>query len=124
MQTINKRKYNSLFRKTLKDKISKLNNKNDYIYIYKIISYELDSKLSINRNGIYFNLNMLSDECIEKLILYLNDKFDSEINTEQTKIKYEIYSKDNNSNVEFIYGPKLTNQEKTILKKLHTKNNN
>ncbi len=118
---IEKRKYNSLFRKSLKDKISKLNNKNDYLHIYKLISYELDTKYSMNRNGIYFNLNILSDECIEQLISYLNNKCDTNSNLELGKIKYEIYSKDQNVNMDFVYGPKLTNQEKTILKKIYTK---
>lgn len=115
------RKYNSLFRKNLKDKISKLNSKNDYLYIYKLISQELESKFSINRNGVYFNLNLLSDECIDKLIIYINDKNDSDTITEQSKIKYEIYSKEHLINLDYSYGPKLTNQEKIILKKIQQK---
>ena len=51
----------------------------------------------------------------------LNNKCDTNSTLELGKIKYEIYSKDQNANMDFIYGPKLTNQEKTILKKIYTK---
>lgn len=115
------RKYNSIFRKNLKDKIAKLNSKNDYIYIYKIVSDELENKISINMNGVYFNINLLSDESIELINNFISDKSDSEINTEQQKIKYESYSKETTINNDFLYGTKLSNQDKTILKRLHQK---
>jgi hypothetical protein len=121
MENISTRKYNSIFRKNLKDKISKLNSKSDYMYIYRIILDELGDKMSINRNGVYFNLNILNDNTIELLNNFISDKIDSEINTEQQKIKYESYSKENNGQNEFLYGPKLSNQDKTILKRLHLK---
>lgn len=113
------RKYNSEFRKNLKTKISKLSNKTDFIQIYKIISHEIENKLSINRNGIYFNLNLLSDKCIEDIITILknNDVLnDTQSNTEQFKITYETYNKE--THIEnFINGQKLTNQEKSLIKK-------
>jgi hypothetical protein len=121
MENISSRKYNSIFRNNLKDKISKLNSKSDYMYIYRIILDELGDKISINRNGVYFNLNLLNDNTIELLHNFISDKIDSEINTEQQKIKYESYSKENTSQKEFLYGPKLSNQDKTILKRLHLK---
>ena len=122
METIiSTRKYNSIFRKNLKDKISKLNSKSDYMYIYRIILDELGDKMSINRNGIYFNLNILNDKTIELINNFISDKIDSEINTEQRKIKYESYSKETTVQNEFLYGPKLSNQDKTILKRLHLK---
>lgn len=121
MKNISTRKYNSIFRKNLKDKISKLNSKSDYMYIYRIILDELGDKMSINRNGVYFNLNLLNDKTIELINNFIIDKIDSEINTEQQKIKYESYSKENNIQTDFLYGPKLSNQDKTILKRLHLK---
>jgi hypothetical protein len=121
MENISTRKYNSIFRKNLKDKISKLNSKSDYLYIYRIILDELGDKMSINRNGVYFNLNILNDNTIELINNFISDKIDSEINTEQQKIKYESYSKETTVQNEFLYGPKLSNQDKTILKRLHMK---
>jgi hypothetical protein len=113
------RKYNSVFRKNLKTKISKVTNKHDFIQIYKIVNNELDNKLSINRNGIYFNLNLLSDECIEKIAFILHNN-DTQLNTEQLKITYEIYNKE--THIEnFINCHKLSNQEKSLIKKFrHT----
>ena len=113
------RKYNSEFRKNLKLKISKLNNKSCYLEIYKIINYELDNKFSINSNGIYFNLNALSDDSIDLIINAIN--FNSEPNTETFKIKYECYNKDN-SIENFILDQKLTNQEKSLIKKYRVNN--
>jgi hypothetical protein len=121
MENISTRKYNSIFRNNLKDKISKLNSKSDYMYIYRIISDELGDKISVNRNGVYFNLNLLNDNIIELLNNFISDKIDSEINTEQQKIKYESYSKEINVQNDFLYGSKLSNQDKTILKRLHLK---
>lgn len=110
------RKYNSEFRKSLKLKISKLNNKSCYIEIYKIINYELNNKFSINSNGVYFNLNALSDTSIAQILDTINYKNESETQTEQFKIKYECYNKDN-SIENFILDQKLTNQEKSLIKK-------
>jgi len=113
--------YNSIYRKNLKEKISKLNNKKDYLFIYGRISKELESKFSVNKNGVYFNINLLSDECIKELSDYISDKNDTESATEISKIKYETYYKENENDIEFSYGTKFSNQEKTILKKLHQK---
>jgi len=115
------RNYNSLFRKNLKDRISKLNNKNDYLFIYKLISKELESKFSVNKNGVYFNINLLSDECIKEISNYISDKYDSETISEVSKIKYETYYKENENSIDISYGTKFSNQEKSILKKLHQK---
>lgn len=114
------RKYNSEFRKNLKQKISKLSNKYDYLQIYKIIISELENKISSNRNGIYFNLNLLSDKTIEKINIFLNNII--ETNSEFVKVKYETYNKD--TNIEnFIITHKLTNQEKSLIKKYRLKDN-
>ena len=117
MEEKNFRKYNSEFRKTLKNKISKLSNKNDFIQIYKIVNSELETKLSINRNGIYFNLNLLSDKSIDDITIILDkNDINNQINNEHSKIVYETYNKDNNIET-FIHDQKLTNQEKSIIKK-------
>lgn len=109
------RKYNSEFRKNLKTKISKLTDKNDFVEIYKIVNVELENKLSINRNGIYFNLNLLSNKSIEEIFDIIENN-NMQINTEQSKITYETYNKD--SYIENISSNhKLTNQEKSLIKK-------
>ena len=66
-----KRKYNSSFRQTIKTRISRLENINDFKYIYKLIKNK--TNITINKNGVYFNLQSLDDETIEDLIDYLDD---------------------------------------------------
>ena len=117
----NLRKYNSEFRKNFKQKLAKLSNKSDCFKIYKIINAELDNKITINNNGMYFNINLLSDKTIELINNYINDKVDTETTTtEYSKIIYESYNKDNNIET-FINSHKLTNQEKSLIKKYRQK---
>ena len=66
-----KRKYNSSFRNTIKSRISRLENINDFKYIYKLIKNK--TNITINKNGVYFNLQSVDDETIEDLIDYLDD---------------------------------------------------
>jgi hypothetical protein len=82
------RKYSAEFRKNIVMKISKLKLKKDFIKIYNIINKELGSNISINRNGIFFNINILSDDCIEELC----DMFKDSSNTTDTeKIKSSYF---------------------------------
>jgi hypothetical protein len=126
MEYKSSRKFNSEFRKNLKHKISKLSDKNDFIFIYKIINIELNKKISVNRNGIYFNLNLLSDDSIEEISDFINNKIDStsseqyKLSSEKNKITYEIYNKDNVIE-NFIQNNKLSNQEKSLIKKYYSK---
>ena len=106
------RKYDSKFRKNFKQKLLKLTNKTDCFQIYKIILDELDNKITINNNGMYFNINLLSDNAIDDINNYINDRIENEnTTTEHSKIIYETYNKE--TNIEnFIGSYKLTNQEK------------
>jgi len=67
-----KRKYNTNFRKKLIETINKITNKEDIIYIFKIINVDIGNNFSENKSGIYFNMNLISDSGIEKIINYLN----------------------------------------------------
>ena len=112
------RKYNSIFRKNLKQKILNLSEKNDFISIYKILIADTNNKFSINNNGVYFNLNLLSDICIEQINSFLHEKNILLVETKKiNKIKYEPYNKSYSSESEINYGQKLSNQEKIIIKK-------
>ena len=112
-----KRIYSSGDRRKIVLKISKLKEKKDFVKIFNIIQLEIGKDLSINRNGIFFNINLLSDECIKTLHDYLNEINDITTVTEsEPKITYQPYSVDDN-NINKL-GPKLSNQEKSILKKI------
>lgn len=115
MENLNKRRFNSLYRRKIVNKINNLKEKKDFITIFNIVQLDLGKDISINKNGIFFNINALSDYCIEKIDLFLNNI--SEIVTEsETKIKYKPYFVDDMENINKL-GPKLSNQEKSIIKK-------
>lgn len=121
MESLGSRKYNSQFRKKLVSKFEKIKDKNDYIDIYNIIVEDIGTNFSSNRNGIFFNMNLLSDQCIENLIQYIEDKLNCNITqTDTEKINYKSYKFDE---VEIIseMGHKLSNQEKNIIKRIRNK---
>ena len=66
------RKYNTEFRKTIKERICKLKSKNDYKYIYNLVR-KTNTKITKNKNGLYFNLNCLDDDTISDIADYLDD---------------------------------------------------
>ena len=72
-----KRKYNSDFRKKLITKIDRLNNNDDYVQLYYIIINDIGNNFSSNRNGVFINLNLLNDNCIEKIISFIDSKFNT-----------------------------------------------
>ena len=117
MENIKNRKYDSNYRRKLLNKINKIKEKKDLINIYNIIHVELDNNISINQNGMFFNLNSVSDEIIDKLIVFLNINIETISVTEtEGKIKYQSYITNEIEHVNNI-GPKLSNQEKSIIKK-------
>jgi len=115
------RKYNTDFRKKLVSKFDKLKNKNEYIDIYNIIIEDIGTNFSTNRNGIFINMNLLSDNCIDKLIEFMDDKLNLTLTqTENEKVNYKSYKIDD---IEIIseMGHKLSNQEKNIIKRIRNK---
>lgn len=115
------RKFNTNFRKKLVTKLDKLKNKNEYIDIYNIIIEDIGTNFSSNRNGIFINMNILSDNCIQKLIQFIDDKLNLTITQSETeKINYKTYKIDD---VELIseMGHKLSNQEKNLIKRIKNK---
>ena len=116
MDISNNRKFSSSYRTKIVIKINKLKNKKDFVTIFNIVQLELGKDISINRNGIFFNINALSDNCIEKLDNFLNIIYETCTESE-TKIKYKSYSVDELENINKL-GPKLNNQEKSLIKKI------
>ena len=66
------RKYNTEFRKIVKERICRLKSKNDYKYIYNLVR-KTSTKITKNKNGLYFNLNCLDDDTISDIVDYLDD---------------------------------------------------
>ena len=66
------RKYNTEFRKIINKRIKSLKSKNDYKYIYNLVR-KTNTKITKNKNGLYFNLNCLDDDTISDIVDYLDD---------------------------------------------------
>jgi hypothetical protein len=115
------RKYNTVIRKKLVNKFEKIKDKSDLITIYSIVSQDIGNNFSSNRNGIFINMNILSDNCIDKLLEFVNEKLNSSLSaTESEKVNYKSYKFDE---VEIMseMGHKLSNQEKNIIKRIRNK---
>lgn len=84
------RKYNTNFRKKIINKIEKINNKDYQIDIYNIIIQDIGNNFSSNRNGLFINLNLLSDNSIHEIINYLENKLINIKNDIDTDIDIKI----------------------------------
>ncbi len=121
MELSGSRKYNTVIRKKLVGKFERIKDKSDLITIYNIITQDIGNNFSTNRNGIFVNMNILSDECVEKLLEFVTDKLNSNLSaTETDKVNYKSYKFDE---VEIMseMGHKLSNQEKNIVKRMRNK---
>ena len=115
------RKYNRAFRKKLVSKFEKIKSKSELLDIYNIIIEDIGTDFSTNQNGIFINMNILSDICIKNLVNYIEDKIN--LTTSQTdteKVNYKTYKLDEVENMPET-GIKLSNQEKNIIKRIRDK---
>ena len=122
METSISRKYNSAFRKKIVTKFEKIKSKSELLDIYNIIIEDIGTDFSTNQNGIFINMNILSDKCIKSLIDYIDDKLNQTTSqTDTEKINYKTYKQDEVENISET-GVKLSNQEKNIIKRIRNKN--
>ena len=122
MESKNNRKYNTKFRKKLVENLNNIYDNKILLDIYNIIVSDIGHNYSTNRNGIFINLNILSDSSIDNLIIILNKyKNNNDIknndNPDFTNYKFD--------DIEMIteLGHKLTNEEKIFIKKIKKFNN-
>ena len=90
--------YNS--KKKLNEKINKITDKDILLKIFETVKPELyningQKKFTQNNNGIFFDLNQISDETLNKLNNILNENICSS-DSENTNIKYTNYSSEIN----------------------------
>jgi hypothetical protein len=115
------RKYNTIFRKRLINRFEKIKDKTDYIIIYNIIIKDIGNNFSSNRNGIFINMNILSDDCIDKILEFINNKLNiSNIYSDSEKINYKVYKLDEGEIITDRMH-KLSNHEKNIIKRIRNK---
>tara|TARA_B100000674_G_C37806848_1_gene899226 strand:- start:488 stop:841 length:354 start_codon:yes stop_codon:yes gene_type:complete len=103
-----KRKYDSKYRKKLVEKINKIKDKIILMEIYDIIKNNNNIKFSKNKNGVFFDMNKLSDDNIKNVTKIVDDNID--LTTSEIKFSYIPYSNTNEDEG-------LSNKEKNILKK-------
>jgi len=120
------RKFNSDYRKKLVTKLDKLfsitKNKSESFNIYNIINEDIGTNFSTNRNGIFINMNILSDDCIQKLVDFIDMKHQSSTLSESEKqpvISYKTLKLEEEDYISGM-GNKLSNQEKHIIKRIRT----
>jgi len=117
----NKRKYNSKYRKKLALSIKKINNNDIYLQIYNIILKDIGNIFSQNNNGIFFNINIISDTAIYEINNLVSQELNTILSSENTQtLVYTPYSIDENAVINEL-GPRLSNQEKSLLKKIKFK---
>lgn len=108
-------KINHQEKKQIALRIEKLNNKKYFREIFKIIHID-NSKYTTNDNGVYINLNILSDNTINKIKKYLDD-VDKNKNIIPVPAEYIPYYSDDSNHITSS-DIKLSNYEKNILKKI------
>jgi len=96
----------------LNNMINKIKDKNTLIEIFKVVSIDIynngEPKYTYNNNGIYFDLNILSNTTLYAIENIVNNTIYS---VESESIKYTLYSQDENDyNV-----TKLSNKEKNLI---------
>ena len=81
------RRYNTITRRKILDKINKIESTDDILNIFKIIRNE---SFTTNNTGIYCNLQLLKDDTIAKLLEYC-DKIEFSVEP-IIKHSYNAYS--------------------------------
>jgi hypothetical protein len=113
-----KRKYNTDFRKKLINKLEYIKDKTFLLKIYNIIINDIGNNFSSNINGIFINMNIISNNCIDNLINLLDEinKINVLLNNNDST-NLNIYKLDD-AEVLSELGHKLSNQEKNIIKRI------
>ena len=71
-------KYNTQYRKNIRDRLKELNNYALFVEVYKLILNH-NMIYSVNNNGVFFELNKVDDdiiECIMKLITNYDEYYE------------------------------------------------
>ena len=79
--------YNHTEKKNLVKKIEKLTSKNQYKQVFKILKLN-GIKITQNSNGVFFNMNDLTNDVLKKI----DDFLDSVLNQEKSTIDVKYYN--------------------------------
>lgn len=111
----------------LNNMISRIKNKQLLKDLFLLVHAELNNtgecKYTHNNNGIFFDLNILTDETLFKIEDLLTNSTNLDTNTDSDTIKLNIYSADDTVEMmKLSNGFKLSNKEKNIISKIQKKN--
>ena len=112
--------YSKEKRKKLVKKISNIKDNKYLVDLYEIIKLDINSNISENTNGVFFNVNGLSNSTLLNIESFLN-KFNIKDKNNKYNFEYIPYSKDEFKEIEDL-GCKLSIQEKNFIKRLRSKN--
>jgi hypothetical protein len=114
------RLYNSEYRRNLSDKISQINDDKLYYKLFNELKNQSDFTYSRNKNGIFFDINKLSDNTIVIIKNFINNFDIQNLNSETEKLEYIQYSTEEFSKLNE-KGNRLNNIEKNLLRIYKTK---
>jgi hypothetical protein len=106
------RLYNSEYRRNLSEKLSQINDDKLYFKLFNELKNQNDFKYSRNKNGIFFDINKLSDETIIIIKNFIDNNL---VNTETEKLEFIQYSTEEFSKLNE-KGNRLNNIEKNLLR--------
>jgi beta-glucosidase-like glycosyl hydrolase len=116
--------YTAIEKKNIVHKIEQIKNKKHFIEIFKIIKND-NIKYTQNRNGLFIDMNKLSNSTIHKIEQYLKN-LELTLSESDNKLSVDSLTFSNNEDdIRNIIGTyKLSNHEKSILKKFKQESNN
>lgn len=106
-------------RKQISCKIKKIKKKEDYIKLFKIIKEDKNNKFTENSNGIWLDFKTLDNKTVKHVDDFINHVISKEKASSDSvnSIEYVPYSKDELAYTKNQPGPKLSNYEKSILRR-------
>lgn len=110
-------KYSRDDRKHIVELIENLKNDSDYVAIFEILVTDVKNAYTVNSNGVFLNLSVVSDVTLDKISKYLKKVNKKRIS--QIEVDVDIIPNVNDNMVDRTY--KLTNYEKNILKQRNLK---
>lgn len=96
----------------INDKIKKIQNKQIFEEIFNIVKNYIKASMTVNNNGIFFDLNVLPNKILKKLDEYLDEQIECNISSHKT-LQYSSYSINDDDLSDNL---KLSNKDKNLIK--------
>ena len=97
----------------INDKIKKIKKKKIFEEIFNMVKNYIKTSMTVNNNGIFFDINLLPNKILKKLDEYLDEQIEYNLSNHKT-LQYSSYSINddeiNDTNL------KLSNKDKNLIK--------